>query len=325
MRVFVANFGLGNALWPRCHEASVALTYDDDDDSWPLWIAGDRDAYVAFAMAHKKTHRGIPVTKPVASRWFNLLSEVRDSAAGDVWIHREKDELWWTTTTDEAARIQRVATPWEKANTPDIYIVEKPTEAWTNHSKSGVRLLWSAIHPRARQFLFTEATFQQPTPENAQYARALLDGRSLAEWHERPDWKEVVERVGYSDVRSLPSWERAALRMALGAEQTARASTGGPQLRIPKLKKFDFRDAHEASRFILALVEEQGYTCALTGLPLQADGDVEDREFLASLDRIDSDGHYDRKNLQIVCQFVNRWKSDDDSDNFKRLLAAVRR
>jgi hypothetical protein len=41
---------------------------------------------------------------------------------------------------------------------------------------------------------------------------------------------------------------------------------------------------------------------------------------LCSLDRIDSDGHYEEENLQIVCRFINRWKSDSDDAEFRRLV-----
>lgn len=36
------------------------------------------------------------------------------------------------------------------------------------------------------------------------------------------------------------------------------------------------------------------------------DGAAGDPELAASLDRIDSDGHYERGNLQVVCWFSNR-------------------
>ena len=43
-----------------------------------------------------------------------------------------------------------------------------------------------------------------------------------------------------------------------------------------------------------------------------------------SVDRIDSNGHYEHGNLQIVCQFVNFWKADSNNEEFKRLLMLVR-
>jgi hypothetical protein len=57
---------------------------------------------------------------------------------------------------------------------------------------------------------------------------------------------------------------------------------------------------------------------------LSLDMTMVDLDLSPSLDRIDSDGHYAPYNLQIVARFVNRWKSDDDNSNFKRLLAPLR-
>lgn len=323
MTMFIANFGIGNRLWDRCRESSVALTYDDDDESWPLWLAGDKPGYVAYTMKHKTTHRGIEVTKPVAARWFNLLSEVRDSDH-DIWVHREKEDLWWTTTTDKPAQVSRIEAPWPKPRTQYVHLIEKPTEPWRNTSRTGARLLWSGLHPKARQFLFTEGTLQQPSPDNAEYARALLDGDDLRPWHTQADWKALEERAGHGEVRSFGSWQKAALRMALTAESTARASLADPKLKAPKLKRFAFRSAHELAEYVAALLEAQDYTCALSELSLQSDGDVQDREFLASLDRIDSAGHYEPGNLQVVCQFINRWKSDSDNVAFLRLINILR-
>jgi hypothetical protein len=45
---------------------------------------------------------------------------------------------------------------------------------------------------------------------------------------------------------------------------------------------------------------------------------------LASLDRINSDGHYSDGNLQVVCRFVNQWKSNMPDGEFRRLLGMVR-
>lgn len=36
------------------------------------------------------------------------------------------------------------------------------------------------------------------------------------------------------------------------------------------------------------------------------------------------DAHYEPSNLQVVCRFVNFWKSDSDNEEFRRLLALVR-
>ena len=40
--------------------------------------------------------------------------------------------------------------------------------------------------------------------------------------------------------------------------------------------------------------------------------------------RFERDGHYEAANIQIVCRFVNFWKSDTPDEEFRRLLALVR-
>ena len=45
---------------------------------------------------------------------------------------------------------------------------------------------------------------------------------------------------------------------------------------------------------------------------------------LPSLDRIDSDGHYEIGNLQLVCRFANFWKGASENEEFRPLLAIVR-
>lgn len=62
--------------------------------------------------------------------------------------------------------------------------------------------------------------------------------------------------------------------------------------------------------------------CALSGLKLDMTGG--DPELSPSLDRIDSNKHYEPGNLQVVARFINRWKSDDEQGNFVRLLKLVR-
>jgi len=69
----------------------------------------------------------------------------------------------------------------------------------------------------------------------------------------------------------------------------------------------------------------QGDRCNLTGLEFQYHGPGADKNLLPSMDRIDSNGHYEFGNLQVVCQFVNFWKSDSDNSEFKRLLRLVMR
>jgi len=86
-----------------------------------------------------------------------------------------------------------------------------------------------------------------------------------------------------------------------------------------------FSSQLELERYVESLIEAQEGLCAITEIPLGYDGNTDDSETLCSLDRIDSNGHYEAGNLQVVCRFVNRWKSDGDDAQFRRLISLVRR
>jgi hypothetical protein len=93
---------------------------------------------------------------------------------------------------------------------------------------------------------------------------------------------------------------------------------------VAKVKTFMFDDDTHFRLHVAELLARQENRCAITNLPLQFAGDWDDEERLASLDRIDSNGAYAPNNLQVVCRFVNRWKSDDSDENFRRLIELVR-
>jgi hypothetical protein len=110
--------------------------------------------------------------------------------------------------------------------------------------------------------------------------------------------------------------------MAYRAMNAATAS-GSISQTIAKNKEFRFRDQMELERYLSELLDFQEGLCALTGLALGFGGVDDDPALTCSLDRIDSDGHYERGNLQIVCKFANQWKGDTDNAEFLRLLDKV--
>ena len=83
-------------------------------------------------------------------------------------------------------------------------------------------------------------------------------------------------------------------------------------------------NAAALENLIACLLDVQGDRCALTGIPFDFPGPDADRNLLPSVDRIDSDGHYEAGNLQIVCQFINFLKSGTADEEFRRLLMLVR-
>ena len=208
-----------------------------------------------------------------------------------------------------------------------VYVAHKPAEQWSNKSRQGSPLQWPGLHAKARDFLSTESTFQELSDESqyAAYAVALINGVNLVDWHTLPAWREKAERAKREPVIHFNAKQRGVARMVSTAYDTVAGANGQVVERTLKRKEMRFGHRKDFEAYVAALVDSQDGLCAVTGLRLQFDSDHDDRELLCSLDRIDSDGHYEQGNLQVVCKFVNRWKSDDDDTNFRRLIAIVRR
>ncbi|WP_437534479.1 hypothetical protein WME79_09995 [Sorangium sp. So ce726] len=322
MRVFIANFGLENYLWPTCLNHSTVATFEDEDLR-PFWVAGDRDGYIAHCIKTKKTAAGITPTAPVASRWYNL-GHIISSTEGDMWIHRERDDLWWTISRPGQVMVTLEPAFKPAHNGRQVYVLQKPADSWSNKNKKKVPLKWNALHAKAREFLFTEGTLQQLRPDNAAYAIALVDGRDLAAWHADPAWRAKEATAKKGPVTIFSARQRAVVRMVRTAQATAAGANGQQVLRTVKNKDVRFASPLQFEQYVAALIASQDELCAITGLQLQFDGDDDDPELLCSLDRIDSDGHYEPDNLQVVCRFINRWKNNGNDAELRRLIHLVR-
>lgn len=123
--------------------------------------------------------------------------------------------------------------------------------------------------------------------------------------------------------RILSGREKSIIAMRMSVESTVNNSNGQTVQRILKNKELGMTPP-ELERLITSLLDDQRNRCVLTGIPFQFLGSGADKNMYPSLDRIDSAGHYEAGNLQVVCQFINFWKSDSDDDEFKRLLMLVR-
>jgi hypothetical protein len=91
-----------------------------------------------------------------------------------------------------------------------------------------------------------------------------------------------------------------------------------------KRKDLLFPSAAALQDYIMELMGAQEYCCELTGLPLELDEVNGDSAMFASLDRIESCGHYEPGNLQVVCRFANFWKGASDDGEFRRLIGVIR-
>lgn len=111
--------------------------------------------------------------------------------------------------------------------------------------------------------------------------------------------------------------------MRMSVQQTVKHSNG--QIVERRLKDKELRLNPEAlTNYIRELLDLQENRCALTGLPLRFGGRDPNNPYLPSLDRKDSDGHYELGNLQVVCKFVQFWKGSSPDEEFRELLQAVR-
>ena len=182
MTVFIANFGRENYEWPECRRRGTIATMNEADMQ-AFWEKGDRETYVALSVA-RKTAAGMEPTKMVASRWFNLITIVSESA-GDIWIHRAKDEFWWTTSGQEPPTFEEKVEPIDCGER--VVVCHKQCDPWKSRDRKGSPLSWEGLHPKAREFLFTEVTLQGLGDDNVRYAVALLNGDDLSEWHNRPE------------------------------------------------------------------------------------------------------------------------------------------
>lgn len=126
---------------------------------------------------------------------------------------------------------------------------------------------------------------------------------------------------GKAPVMFLGSFDAAVIYMCQAVRAAVKQS-GRTVTTVSKMKMQKMSD-QELERVVRELIEKQEGRCKLTGLRFQI-GPEANEDYAPSLDRIDSDKHYEHGNLQVVCRFVNFWKGDRDNDVFKALLAALR-
>lgn len=310
--IYVIITGSNNRLWPRCLEQNlVAMGFDTP--YFETWFAKDYDAYLALQQKDAITGTPQADIKAQATLWFNRATKLTQSA-GDLWLHREGTDLYWAETTDAEA----VFDPIEG----DEVMIAKPVTKWSNRNQKTQTLGWDSIHPKARNYIVTQqAMFHIANADMQNYFRALVGGAPLDPWHNRPDWKAALGDK--SLVKYPPLTEFAIIRMLETVKQTVANSSGQVVQRTMKNKELRCSE-NELRSHIAELMEQQGGICRLTGLQMHLDKqDGADLDMLVSLDRIDSSGHYEIGNLQLVCRFVNFWKSSQDNGRFLELLDLI--
>lgn len=138
-----------------------------------------------------------------------------------------------------------------------------------------------------------------------------------------PFAKDSGEATRAGSGRVVGGREKSIIAMRYSIENTVRNANG--QIVERTLKNKELKMSSQELEVLLArLLDLQGNRCALTGIPFHFHGPDADRNLLPSPDRIDSNGHYEIGNLQVVCQFINFWKGSMEVEEFRRLLMLVR-
>ncbi len=202
-------------------------------------------------------------------------------------------------------------------------------EAWLEQQRSELQHLESNIHQSEEKGMPPHFRIGLLYADASRFLERLMSNL----WTHDPDkqWLppssdlKVSVPTAPSAVPPRPaplSPQDIALNHMLRMAQDACSQSGSTVITKKKEKRFEFVDENAFRQYVQGLLQEQKGLCAISGLPLQFPGAYSDPQLLASLDRIDSDGHYAPHNLQVVCRFVNRWKSDENDDEFRRLLCS---
>lgn len=312
--IYIVMTGNGNELWAECLERKlVALGFDKP--YFDAWRNNDYEGYLAIERAAAPAGTPDSDIRSRATLWFNRATRLTKSE-DDLWLHRDGHNLYWAETTSESP----VFEPYG-----DTVMIAKPVSGWSRRNRRTAALTWNSIHPKARDYLITQqAVFRVASDDMKAYLGALIGGDELGEWHDRPDWRERLgEDKGKTLGRNVELSDFAITRMMLSIKDTVKNSNGQLVLKTLRDKKLLCSEA-EMKAHLAQLMKDQQGLCAITKLPMHLDGQENlDKDLLASADRVDSNGHYEIGNIQLVCRFVNFWKCAQENGRFLELMEAV--
>lgn len=312
--IYIVMTGNGNELWAECLERKlVALGFDAP--YFDAWKANDYAAYLAIGKAAAPAGTPDANIKAQSTLWFNRATRLTESE-DDLWLHRDGNNLYWAYTTTDPPIFERYG---------EQIMLAKPVGGWSRRNRKSVALTWDSIHPKAKDYLLTQQAVLRVANEDMKaYIHASIDGDDLGEWHNRPDWRERLgEDKGRTLGRNVELSDFAITRMMQSIRDTVKNSSGQQVLRTMKDKKLLCPEPEMKAHLIQLMKEQQGL-CAITRLPMHLDGNENiDFDMLASADRIDSNGHYEIGNIQLVCRFVNFWKCAQENGRFLDLLEKI--
>lgn len=116
-------------------------------------------------------------------------------------------------------------------------------------------------------------------------------------------------------------WRFELNRIAKRVLSTAKGAHGQEVTTVKKIKNCDLSEG-ELELLLRSLFTKQKGLCAITGRKLKIRETGNDW-LAASVDRIDSDGHYEENNIQLVTWAANRAKGDLADDQVEDFFNAL--
>lgn len=309
MKIFIANFGSRNWYWDRCKERSVIMVIDDAR-LVPLWLRGNKEEYKQVALNICSGSESKPLSKQTAAIWYNI-NEIFRNTHDDIWLHRDGNSLWWTISSNEPLIIESGLNPSPRLpDGAESFIMLKPCMEWQDENIAGIKIAWSDLSNNAKNLLDLRGVTVRSV-NNLIYdeIKNLLSINSIP-----------IDDIK-AKIQTHDPWSASISRMVETTLDTVKASNSTANV-VFKNKEFLFNSKDEAKKYIHDIIIKQNGLCNLSKIPLEFE-EASISEFSCSLDRINSDRNYEKNNLQVVCKFINRWKSDMDNESFKKLLESV--
>jgi hypothetical protein len=324
MRVFIANFGLKNYEWKECLARSTIAVMNHPDHH-VLWKAGKFEEFIESGLRHR-TYRGKTPDRNAVEGWYTDADTFRDTE-GDLWIHRANRQIWWTIS--RPGKMDEYEKTEPKPSLRRTVVSHKPCDRWSNEDGNKRVLEGAHLHPRDLDFFQRPRTLFELKGIHRDYAIALVKGDDLSSWRSDPEWLTEQwyksQRTKNGGGRRSSAYNRTMKHMMDAAYSAEQDEFEELVLKKTKNKKVRFLTRAAFMRHVDFLYRKQKGRCALTGLELQLIGEHTDTAMLCSLDRKNSDGHYEIDNLQVVCRFANFWKRATEDTDFKRLVDVIRK
>lgn len=324
MKVFRINLGHGNLFWEEALARGEILLYEDQEVFEEYQRGGDANAVTAAMKRCHRRYQWDETNDGAFTYWRNLRPRFVESD-GDLWLHIHGDRIWWAISRDEISVGERREIDSDTGVKRPIIPLWKATKSgWSNETRDGVRLTPGNVQPHAWRHIHLQGTFDKLNDNVAAYFKALIAGQDTSQLVTGDKWQQDARKHGYHQRPTFsPEWEATANRIwAQMIDSTSRS--GQTEERVIKVKRNRFASRTDFFLFFEKLRLKQANKCVYTGLTMVRD-DQDPEELRASLDRIDSDGDYAEANVQLVCRFINKMKSDTAHEDFARQITLIRR